>query len=412
MTIEKWLENAEYALLCILAVVLPILEAPKNLALGLVVIVFLIRRLVLGSFVWCRPDALEFGLIWMLLAATVSTVLNLPSEGQFKGVKETLLGVAVCWLIYRGNLSARRRYLLALMIVVGVMIGLVWAGVDVYRGARSYFEFNSAGVVTQSSIYLGIALVMSFGVAFSGGWGDAGLPEILWRRALWWMGTVLMLVGLFVMASRGAILAVAAIGILVVLLHRNPKVWLGSLLAFLVAIGISLMLPDKFNSSRVVEKIQQLGHTGKMDYSDRLRFDMWRIGTTQFIQGSSPVFGIGPRNFPEIDTKKLEFSPPLTTLFLRPNHAHNMFITKLVEEGVFGLAALVFFFGLVVISLFRDWRAGNWLNWQWFGALGAVTVPSIAGSFNTPWIQEHALLGMILFGLYFNLRNSELPRNW
>jgi len=405
MTTEKWLDNSMFSLLCLVVVALPTLEAPKSLALGLVSLVWLVRRLIFKPFWLRRPDEVEFALIWLLLAAAISTALNWPSVGQLKGLKDTLFGVAACWIIYHSDLSAHRRHLLAVMVTIGVMIGLVWAGVDVFRGARPFFEFHSAGVVTQSSIYLGVALIMSFGIAFTGGLRSAGLPENRWQRSLWWVATALMLIGLFVMASRGAILAVAVVCFLIVLLNWNPRVWLGSLIAFAIAASVALMLPGKFNSSRFVEKTQQLAQTGKIDQNDGLRFDMWRIGTTQFVQGGSPVFGIGPRNFRAIDLSRLEFSPPLTTEFQRLNHAHNLFITKLVEEGIFGLVALLFLFGLVGVSLFRDWRAGNWLNWQWFGALGAVAIPSIAGSFNTPWIQEHALLSMILFGLYFSSRN-------
>ena len=403
---KKWLENAEFVLLCLLAVTLPILEAPKNLALVLILVVWLTRWLIFKQYNLRRHDAMEFTLLWLLLAAAVSTAVNWPSLGQLKGVKDTLLGVIVCLTIFRGNLSAQRRYLLATMVAFGVVIGLVWAGIDVLRGARPYFEFNSAGIVTQSSIYLGVALVMSFGIALAGASRDAVRLESVLPRTLWWIATAVMLLGLIVMASRGAILAVVAACFIIFLLHRSLKVFLGGLFAFFIAFCIMQMLPSKFNSARILEKTQQFAKTGQIDLNDGVRFDMWRIGSAQFAQGGSPIFGIGPRNFPTIDHTKLAFEKPLIQNHERLDHAHNLFITKLVEEGIFGLAALLLLFVQVSVSLFRDWRTGKRLNWQWYGALGAVVVPGVAGLFNTPWYREHALLAMLLFGLYFSSRSD------
>lgn len=393
MNTAERLKNIEFALLCLLALVLPVLEAPKNLAVVLLFGVWLARQIFFEPLRPRRPDKVEFALIWLILASVVSTALNWPSPGELKGVKDTAFGVFVCWTVYRSGLSPRRHYLLAVMVAVGVMVGLAWGTIDVLRGVRSLLEFNSAGVVTQSSIYLGIALVMSFGVAYA---------ETGRQHALWWLATALMLVGLFLMASRGSILAVGLVGLFFLLTKGNRKVWLIGLLSLALAAGTALLLPDKFNQARFVEKSRLLMQTRAIDQNDNLRFTMWRIGAAQFVQGGSPLFGIGPRNFSAIDLAALKFDPPLTLTDKRLNHAHNLFLTKLAEEGLFGLSALLYLFWRVGAGLVRDWRSGNRLGWPWFGALGALAVPVIAGFFNTPWYQEHALLAMMLFGVYFS----------
>jgi len=384
------LKNAEFVLLCLLALTLPVLEAPKNIAVVLLLGVWLARRILFEPLRLRRPDKIEFALIWLMLATVVSTALNWPSPGELKGVKDTAFGIFVCWTVYRGGLSLRRRHLLAAMVAAGVVVGLAWGTADVLRGVRSQLEFNSAGIVTQSSIYLGIALVMSFGVAYA---------ETGRQRALWWLVTALMLVGLFLMASRGGILAVGLVGLLFLLTKGNRKVWLIGALTLALTAGTALLLPGKFNQARFVEKNQQLMQTRAIDPNDSLRFAMWRIGAAQFARGGSLLFGIGPRNFSAINLSALKFDPPLVLPGKRLNHAHNLFLTKLVEEGLFGLGALLYLFGRVGAELARDWRSGNRLDWPWFGALGALTVPVVAGSFNTPWYQEHALLAMMLFGI-------------
>lgn len=394
MNTAKKLKDAEFWLLCLLALVLPILEAPKNIVLVLIAILWIVRRVFFEPLHLRQPDGVEFALIGLMLASTISTALNWPSPGELKGVKDVLFGVFICWLVYRGDFSARRRYLLAAMVALGVVIGLVWSTADVLRGVHSMLEFNSAGVVTQSSIYLGIALVLTFGVAYTG----------VRQRALWWLVAILMLFGLFLMGSRGSILAVTIICLLLLPVMGGKRVYLVSILTMALVTGIAWVMPNKFNQMRFFEKNQQLTQTHAIDQNDTLRFDMWRIGVAQFLQGGSPIFGIGPRNFSTIDLSSLKLDPTPVLEVKRMHHAHNMFLTKLVEEGIFGLAALLFLFYLVGAGLVRDWRAGQWRDWQWFGALGALLVPAIAGSFNTPWYQEHALLAMVLFGVYFSSR--------
>lgn len=390
----KYLKHAEFVLLCLLALVLPILEAPKNIALVLIAMLWIVRRVFCEPLHLRQPDRVELALIGLMFASLISTVLNWPSPGELKGVKDTLFGVFICWLVYRGDFSARRRYLLAAMVALGVVIGLAWGTADVLRGVRSRLEFNSAGVVTQSSIYLGIALILTFGVAYTH----------VRARALWSLATALMLLGLFLMASRGSILAVAIVCLLLMLIMGSKRVYLAGILTIALVAGIAWMVPNKFHQLRFVERGQQLAQTHAIDENDSLRFDMWRIGAAQFLQGGSPIFGIGPRNFSTIDLSSLKLDPPPVLADKRLRHAHNMFITKLVEEGAVGLAALLFLFYRVGAGLVRDWRAGEWRDWQWFGALGALLVPAIAGSFNTPWYQEHALLAMLLFGVYFSSR--------
>lgn len=398
MNIADRLKNIEFLLLCLLAITLPVLEAPKNLAVVLLFGTWLMRCVLIEPPRQRQPDRFELALIWLVAAAAISTALNWPSISGLKGVKDTTFGAFVCWVAYRGNFSTRHNYLLATMLALGVVMGLIWGVTDVLRGLRTTLEFNSAGIVTQSSIYLGIIIVMCFGIAYT----ETGRSRTMWIAAI-----VLMLFGIFLMASRGSILAVGILGLLFGLARGTRKSWLIGLLMLLLTAGTSLLIPNLFNQTRYIEKGQLLLQSRAIDQNDSVRFSMWRIGAAEFTQGSSQIFGIGPRKFSAIDTSKLHFDHPLNLLDKRLNHAHNLFLTKLVEEGLFGLAALLYLFGLVSTTLVRDWRSRNQLDWPWFGALGGVAIPIIAGSFNTPWYQEHALLAMMLFGIYFATRKRK-----
>jgi len=71
----------------------------------------------------------------------------------------------------------------------------------------------------------------------------------------------------------------------------------------------------------------------------------------------------------------------------------------LVEEGFLGLAAMLLFFGIVILGFVRDIHSSQQTSWKWYAGVGALVVPCVAGLFGTPWYQEHALLAMMVLAL-------------
>jgi O-antigen ligase len=209
-----------------------------------------------------------------------------------------------------------------------------------------------------------------------------------------------LLFGLAGTASRGAMLAFFAAMLVQLVATRHWRAIGTIFLMAAIAAAAVFTAPDVFQQRRLVEKVQQTLQGGGLGESDRIRMSMWRIAIEQTRQGGTWLAGVGPRNYASIDVKHLHFDPPLpadTTGLLR--HAHNLFLTKLVEEGVLGLAALAAVFAVVAAMLIRGVRSGRQGDWLWTACLGAAAISVIAGSFNTPFYQEHALLAMILFGL-------------
>jgi len=54
--------------------------------------------------------------------------------------------------------------------------------------------------------------------------------------------------------------------------------------------------------------------------------------------------------------------------------------------------------------LIREAKSRGVHSWTWIAALGALLMPAIAGSFNTPFYQEHAMLAMALMAIYLGSR--------
>jgi len=390
-------------------VVLPILEAPKNLALALFILTRFARAIAERRFGFQRPEPVELAVLGLIAAAAASTLVNWPFANGDKGLKDVLSYSIVFLIVYREPYTHAQKYLLAVTAAAGVAVGLIWGVVEIMQGKRSFLELHSVGVVTHSSIYVGVVLVMAVGMALFAhddpSAGDKG--RRIHAGRYWWAVAALLMLGLFAMASRGGILAAGIALLLALSLLKRRDLWIAvSLLVVLCAATVSI-LPNVFHQGRIVSRVTSMVFQRELYESDSIRISIWRVGIAQVTQGNTLLFGVGPRNFSGIELGKLRFDEPLNLPGNKLTHAHNMFLNKLVEEGIFGLIAMLAFFIFPARALFLDWRADRWKNWLWLSGMGALVVPIVSGSFGTPWYNEHALLAMIILALYLSSRNPE-----
>jgi O-antigen ligase len=353
-----------------------------------------------------RPTAFELALLALLAASVFSTLVNWPFENAGKGVKDVFFQVAVATLALRGGYPASRLRLLGGLAVAGTVIGVIVGVARVAAGKTPHLELHSVGVATHSAIYIAIVTSVALGLLLD--------PRERGERARWvWLAALaVLLFGLAGTASRGAMLAFFGAMLVQLLATRHWRA-VGTLFVMAaIASAAVFTAPDVFQQRRLVEKVEQTLRGGPLTESDRIRIAMWRIAIEQTRQGGTWLAGVGPRNYASIDVERLRFEPPLD---IDPRgmlrHAHNLFLTKLVEEGVPGFAALVALFAVVAVALARALRAGRASEWPWTASLGALLVSVIAGFFNTPFYQEHALLSMILFGLLLSSSQDTTGRS-
>ena len=190
---------------------------------------------------------------------------------------------------------------------------------------------------------------------------------------------------------------------MIALASGNLRVLVALVLAFVFAGSLAAFIPNFFGQERMFAKTEDLAHN-RLNTADSERLTMWRIGAAQFLQTDHKLFGIGPRNFKSIRLEQLHFPPGFDASPYSLQHSHNLFLNTLVEEGLFGAVMLMAFFAMAARRLFIDWLRERWRDWPWFGALGAIGGPVIAGSFNAPFYQEHAIFAMMLLGVYFRVR--------
>jgi O-antigen ligase len=391
--------RAEVAALAALLFVLPILEAPKNVLVVVFFAIWLARRFSGGAGATRRLDAAELAALSLLAVAAISTAINRPYPNQLKGIKDVLCYTLLFVFVYRSRFSTGEKALFAHAAVWGVVAGLAWGVADVWRGRHANLELHSVGVVTHSALYVGIVVAIAFWMVVAPLLRHSpGSPR---GRAwpLWIIVLLVLLVGLFAMGSRGSVLAIGAAFGALGLLIRDWHVRGTTAAALVTAFVAVLIMPNAFQQSRLVSKVSQLATTHELNKSDRIRFAMWRIAVAQITQGGAPLFGNGPRNFSGIAVDRLHFDRPLAVPVSTLNHAHNWALNTLVEQGVAGLVALVWFLAMVARALAAQWRADQWARWPWSAAVAALIIPIVGGTFGTPWYQEHVWLAMILFGL-------------
>ena len=399
-------ERVELFGLCALAVILPNLESPKYFALALFAGGAFFGWLSKKPLKWKKPDALEWLLIAMWGITLASTLANWPLPNGTKGLRGQTFLLLLFWIMYRRQHNFHQMRWFVYAVVAGVVIGLPWGFWEWRTGIRSEFEFHSAGVVTQSSIYLGITIIVMVSLLLDKVSGFTPKTRLVVSLCL-----LLSLAGLTLMGSRGAILGMLlTVLALAPVFFRHRKFWIAAavslLLMVLIAVGVRLFTDSYDLERRLTHLTSNVGPNGlkldeRGDQNDLFRLDHWKVGYAQATQGGNWLLGIGPMNFISVKVDELRFSSPLATyptIWQKPHHAHNLFLTKWAEEGLLGLLAFLLFLGWILKELIVHRPGQANMNWSWVAALGALVVPVVAGSFNCSFANEFAWLSMLLMG--------------
>jgi hypothetical protein len=90
----------------------------------------------------------------------------------------------------------------AQVMIFGVLAGLFFGLVEYSSGVTTALSFHSAGGTTQSSIYLGMAIITAFGLM------TTDSDNTFLNAGIMYISLFLMGVAMLYMGSRGAILAI------------------------------------------------------------------------------------------------------------------------------------------------------------------------------------------------------------
>jgi len=373
---------------------LPVMQGPKNIAAFLVLIAFLsnlaaIRRRLHGPAYWVG--------LGFFAAGAASIAINAPASNLFAGFKDVLMIPLLFWIGCFGGLTEMQKRRLFFALVASSTIALLLGYVDIWQGKKKLLELHGAGVVTQSSVYLGMIAAAYFGYI-------ATQWHSLTRRArIGHLGLLgFQLLSLLLMASRSGLLGTGVCMLLLAMIYfGRKKAVVGLLAAAAMGVGGLYALPNDFNQQRLLVKEQQQFSTGKLAPVDAYRFYHWQVAINFFRDTDHKLLGIGPRQFDTI--KGTDYATPPASAIQgkreveRLSSAHNLFLTKLVEEGLMGLGAMLWLFGLVGKTL---WQTQDKRHWLWGVGLAGLVVPCLGSFFNAPFFQEYAWLAGLMLGLF------------
>ncbi|GMR06740.1 MAG: hypothetical protein BMS9Abin25_1360 [Gammaproteobacteria bacterium] len=391
------MKQLEIILLGLLVFVLPSLETPKIIFWAFYILTFLVRRYLEHGFSFNKQNAITLSAITLFLVSLISTFVNWPTSKSLSGAFYTLSYVSLFLCLYHGGYTGKQIKTVALVIVLGSLVGLLFGLIEFSSGVTDSMTFHSAGVTTQSSIYLGLVIITAFSLLVD----DNERPFLI--TLFLFLSLFLMGIAILYMGSRGAIFAIfISLVVFLFLNHSRRIIVISSSLIVATTVTAFILISAYPTNMNEPDKRERFS-AERLQISDNERLKNWQIAIRKLSTGKDLVWGIGPKNYSTIDPRELGIELDSYQRTGKLNHAHNLFLTQWIEQGLVGLLAMLTFFILVFVRLIKKWPYCRETSrqWVWLAGLGGLVIPVIAGFFNTPFYQEHAMLAMILIGAMY-----------
>ena len=390
----------EVAILAAFAFFLPLWEAPKNITWFVYVMTWAANRLRTRDYGgrWDMWDSLI--LAWIASGYAVAAGAGLH-DSEWRATNDLLRYGLVLWLIKRSGYGEREFKLILAVLLFSTLAALPQAYVRLYvTHSREWFEMNSVGQVNHTAIYLAIVLGMSLSAAMAywRNWPRAGKLFALFA-------IVAISASLVITASRGAI-GVALVLVLALAAAWRPR----AKRAFVAAVVIAALASGIgwIAQIDVVRKQEvQVETHNVLSFRDRI----WNGAMVAWER--FPLFGVGIDNYGQITPERIEQwrreagKPFDARDYLWVPHGHSLLFNTLAERGIAGFAALGAALLAWIVSLIRHRpRASDPdLAWAlWGGALSAWFVSVGVGLVNTTLHHEHAILSVMLLGIWLASR--------
>lgn len=388
----------EVVILIAFVITLPLVEAPKNILWVIFVVTWFVNRKATGNWggKWDGWDTLFAAWIGIF---TLGTFFAGISGEEWKGLRDPIQYITLFWLIKRSSYSPRQITQIVIAITAATLIGLPTAYWHAFvTHSKPYLELNSVGHSNHSAIYLLISfgILLAFTLAF---WKELKIRY----RSLATATLVIFALSIILSQSRAAAGVMFMLVILVSFAWwpRSKKLAI-SLTAMLITaiVAVIIISPPVLEEQKRYERSNALLST---------RIPIWNTAILAWRE--YPLFGIGARNYSRINEEDIkawamekygEYKPKhYQTTGL--SHTHNLYITTLAERGITGLVVVLVVLGAIGWKLLRHRpkESDENIYWAlWAGALSTWFTQVSIGLVNTTLHHEHALLAIIIVGLY------------
>lgn len=377
------LHRALYFLTAFTIFINPLLEAPKNIGMGLMLLVFIAWTIKTRSYSFKGWDI--FFLLFLIAPFIGVPFASEPTKFGVVGdvLRYTLFG----WIVYRAGFSENQRLGVAFWATLGTVIGLIYGAWDHYvQGVGEFWTLHSVGHVNHAAIYNAIIIGVAFTTLLAYWRTFTLLNRLIWAGML-----LLCLVYVITGESRATFGAVFFMMLVLgmVFARNNIKLLAGTLATIVLLVAIAFTA-----DVRVVSKQTATESSNNILTN---RDAIWEAGVNASKQ--HPLFGVGKENFHtipitgDVAVGEVRYS----------SHAHNIYINTLAETGIWGLGWLLALFGGVGVSLLRylpgkNSSAAHWAAWGY--SASALCITLVVGLVNTTLHHEHGNLAMLCFALW------------
>lgn len=392
---EKWQAWPILSLLGFI-IFLPLLEMPKSVFL---LLFYLLASVAIwknrAQYQWQSDDTLI--VIWMFSGYVVAMFAGLHHQ-EWWGATATLKLALFLLVLKNIPLGEKLRQFLAMVVLFSTLVATsdgLWQLFITHQ--LSALELHSVGHVNHSSIYLGLNFALALAMTLVIKKTDTMSFKVFVIFCL-----VITAACIVISNSRATILTMAVIAM------TFGLIWLKRSKLPLIILTLSIGVAAAglyFEDAKVVQKhVQQTSH-GPF------------LGEREAIWNSSllawrhfPWFGLGIKNFSQATTEfQTEWLAEEGKVFEEDQyrayaHVHNLYLSTLAEQGLFGFCITMLVIGRIGFLLYknRPRLADSDSYWySWLAAFGAIQVVLVNGLLNTTLHSEHGLLTLLLIGLWW-----------
>ena len=390
-------QDAKFIFLTLMLIVLPTLEAPKNLFLLLFIAswAFISKRERSWGGKWRLIDTIF--LLWILADIVVGVNAVMVHDQPANGTKDIIKFVLLGWVVSRSEFSNIQMTSLSVIAIIFAVIPLGYSYLNCNGG--TCIELNSVGHVNHTAIYLSIVYTLSLSLLV---FSFKNISNYL-RVALIITTGILAYVVIDTnsRAASGLISIITLMAMLYSIYHyRNWFSLITSIL--LISLASTIFI---YNPPPVVTKF--IHGSSLMGDSSRHKIRNF----SYYVFKIDPILGTGMGNFPNFkhdDIKNLvvqDGKPYNKKEFLPFKHPHNLYYSYLTGGGLI-LFSIFSWFWLKMIQIIYQVNKRSNEKWLVFGGTGVVMIVLGVGWVNTTLAHEHALIAMLVLGFVISIERK------
>ena len=400
---QKILPTLDLAMLSLMIVSLPSLEAPKNIFLVGYLITRVISEIIQFKQGIKQWKSWDFIFLTIIFTAFLSTIFaGFSGLEEWKGYKVFLSAVLTGWLISRTHYSQNQYHIIFLLTVLAIIPPLLWGLYEyIIIHSKTSLEIHSVGHFNHSAIYL----TMIFGSTL--GWFISQFnfrkknEAAQWQTILIGIMSSILFISLIIGQSRGAFGVSVLLGLCLLFLVNDMRLKIIGM-AIMALIIISSML---FESGVIQKQINTQKNSNILAYRDKV----WNVS----IEASrfSPLLGLGLSNWHFIKLSQIQKSVEArgetfnADNYFFPGHSHSLYFSALVERGIVGLMVTLIFMVYWLYDLIKTFKWSKKLSTSymlWAGSFSAWLATFGIGFVNTTFHHEHAILACLFLGIYLS----------